>query len=343
MKFLGLIFTLFLSVTASAECEYSFSQICLEQDPTFRDRQLRNLNIVAFDEIANSNNIEDLICKNFDKQGGELVYDFLWNRSCWDWKYRRAYKRMGIQTCEDFTKAGAPENFILNCRHHLDRELVNRYYPSLHFKTRNMMKKVKENYLTVLEGESYYALVSRKFKQIIDMTHLEMNLSVFKAEFLKARDVCAKVNDYNFCSVYQSSDKSFLSLGAHAFYEEADLELFIAKMLAKYIAEDIKVYESLNIQRVYLDKVADYTHQWRIENLLARSISNDEINLDTIEQLLLKKYMQVLVKRSFFADNRSLDLLCPDNSSTDKDRGHYYFDYFTKLHPKDAMELMLCE
>lgn len=344
MKFLFIIFTVFLSAHSFAKsCEDFFVKNCVDENLESRNEQLRALNITAFKEIAKSSAVEDLICKNFDRQNGDLVYDFLWNRSCWDWKYRRSYRRMGIETCEDFSKAGAPENFILNCQQLLNKKLVDTYYSSLHFKTKEMIKRVKDNFLHVLKDEPYHYQVERKFKQVIDMTHLEMNLSRFKAEFVRASEVCEKVNDYHFCSVYEKSDKLFLSLGAHAFYDQPDLELFLVTKFAEYIVDDVKYYESINLQQVYLELLTDLTHQWRIESLLARSVSSDIINNETIKAMLIKKYIEGMQKKSFFEEQESLSLLCPSNSQVRKDKSEYYYEYFYQLHPKDAMELMLCE
>lgn len=344
MKLLVIILTLILSSYSFAEsCDYEYDNICSADEINVRNTQLRMVNVASFKEINNSSEMEDLICKNFNRVDGKLVFDFLWNRSCWDWSYRRTYKKMGIETCDDFIIAGASNNFILNCHQLLSKQLVINFYQSLNTKTRRVIEKVKSNFLIALSSESYFRVVERKLRQIINMTHLERNLSVFKSEFIVAKDLCERIEDYNFCHVYDKSERVVLSLGAHALYNENDLEVFVARKIAQYIVDDIKFYENLNLQRVYIELLSDYSHQWKIENLLARSLSDDIMNRRTLEYLLMNKYLKASGNISEFRNSKSLNLLCPLNYQETLTKNEYYFDSYFELHPRDAMELMLCE
>lgn len=344
MKIGVFILTLILSsYNLALGCDYDYAKICTFETLNRRNQLLRQVNIEAFQEIKKDSEMQDLICKHFNKKGGKLEYDFLWNRDCWNWSYRKAYKRMGIKTCNDFILAGATNNFILNCQQLLNAKLVDMYYVSLNTKTRRVIEKVKANFLLAVHAENYRSVVERKLRQIINMTHIERNLSVFQAQFVVAKDLCDKVNDYNFCSVYSKSERLVLSLGAHALYDEEDLELFIAKKFAEFIVDDIRYFESLSLQKIYLELLSDFTHQWKIENLLARAVSNDLINSKTLKYLLVKKYINASGSHEYFNNSNSLSLLCPANYNTKKDKSQFYFESFNELHPRDAMELMLCE
>jgi hypothetical protein len=340
------LFTTFLlgveSSQAQDNCIDNLEYLCSGEAELGRISALRGVNQTAFAELLREPEMEDLICKNFDRRSGELVYDFLWNRSCWDWKYRKSIRRMGIKSCDDFVKHGASKNFILNCHSIIDKYLVEKYYTSINFKTQKIIERVKFRMLLALSSESYAFIIERTLKNIADTTHLEFNLSKFEASFMSTKDICKKMVDPNFCNKYKDSEKVFLSLGAHALYMDADLEMFVAKMIAEYLADSVKFYERFNLQSNYVLLLSEVVPQWKLEKLLARSMSSDQINKETLSAMLIQKYIRVNNLKHYFKSHNSLDQLCINGSKLKQKRSDYYYNYFYRLHPKDRMELILC-
>jgi len=336
-----LLFSSFASFGQS--CDYKASEICTNSRADYRDKELRILNEKAFADILSDNAMEDLICKNFDRKNGEFVYDFLWNRDCWDWRNRRTVKKLKIKSCEDFIPYGATKNFLLNCYQLIDKKLVNDYYSSLHFKTQTMIENVKRKMLNAFDGENYQSVVERNLRSVVNATHLEMNLSKFKSKFYPVRDICEKVDDYNFCHHIKNSEKKFLSFGAHAFYGPGDLELFTALKFSEYLVDAIKYYESVNLQQVYFEIFQGNVSQWKLENILARSLSSDLINRQTLVSMIMSRYFKANNNVEYFEEFKSLDQICINKSSTEKEKSDYYYEDFNELHSQDRIELMLCK
>lgn len=328
---------------ADESCVEDIEYLCSGERESWRIKELRKLNENAFEELLKETEMEDLICKNFDRESGVLVYKFLWNRSCWDWKYRKSIRRMGIKSCGDFIKHGASRNFLLNCYSLIDNYLYNQFSYSLSFKTKKIIERVKFRMTLAISSEAYSFLVERSLRNIADSTHIELNLSQYEAKFMSTKDLCERVDDQSFCDQYGKSEKVFLSLGAHALYDDHDLEMFVAMKMAEYLADTVKLYERFNLQTNYIALLSEVVSQWRLEQLLARSMSNDVINKETLSAMIMQKYIKVNNLEKYFRRNKSLDMICTNGEQLNKNRNDYYYDYFVRLHPKDRMELILCK